>query len=179
MTGVKGSIPWNKGKKGYKCYSKKLDKINWNEIFKKIEDGKSIGAISKNVDICGATIKKYVLIKRKDLINKIKENGRLAQVMYSYKNGQSKLYVELRKSIRAGQIVCEKCGSNKNVQIHHKEELHYDEKYRMWKADNFNNEKDNVLFLCSSCHQKLHYRELGRKHKVKHCKKTGRFLKNE
>ena len=66
----------------------------------------------------------------------------------------------------------------KNVQIHHKEKLKYDKKWRNWKAVNFKNYKKDVEFLCSSCHQKLHYKKLGRVSKVKHDKKTGRFIPN-
>lgn len=97
----------------------------------------------------------------------------------STRGGQAALYRKLRLLINEGKICCENCKSKKNVEIHHKDKLKYDEQWRNWKAENFNNDKDNISFLCNSCHQKLHYRVLGRKSLVKHDEKTGRFISNE
>lgn len=51
--------------------------------------------------------------------------------------------------------VCEICGSTKNVDIHHKDGNHH------------NNESDNLMLVCRSCHMKLH-------REVKKCKVCGR-----
>jgi len=157
----------------------KIKNTNWEEIFKLVEKGMSTGAISEKVSLSPPTIFKYIKIKRPDLVSKIYENGKNEQIMARYKDGQSAKYVKLRKLIKEKKIICQKCGSDRSVEIHHKEKLNYDKFYRAWKTDNFNNNDDNVLFYCNSCHQKLHYRKLGRISKVQHCPKTGRFIKNQ
>ena len=95
----------------------------------------------------------------------------------NYINGQAGKYRRLRINIKKYKIPCE-CGSTKNVDIHHKEKVKYGESYSYPGKTNMNNDDDNILFLCNSCHQKVHYRELDRKHKVKHNPKNGRFVKN-
>ena len=101
------------------------------------------------------------------MIEKMFENGRHSKSInnYQYKNGQAGKYVRLRKYIIKNNIKCIECGTNKNVQIHHKEKLNYDKFFKMWKTNNFRNDIKDVLFLCGSCHQKLHYRKLNRRRK--------------
>ena len=50
---------------------------------------------------------------------------------------------------------CEKCGSTKNVDVHHID------------GDYTNNNSDNLMLLCRSCHNKIHRKET----KCKYCDK--------
>lgn len=52
-----------------------------------------------------------------------------------------KTYKKLRKNIIEDRKVCEKCGSNKDLQIHHEE----------YKLD-----KEVLMLLCRGCHMKHH-----------------------
>ena len=51
----------------------------------------------------------------------------------------------LRKKILEERKVCEKCGSNKNLELHHKR---------------YENNKKAILLLCKKCHLKIHRGEL-------------------
>ena len=46
--------------------------------------------------------------------------------------------------IQGRQMICENCGSNKNIDVHHK-----DMNYK-------NNSIENLMLLCRSCHLKIH-----------------------
>lgn len=50
-------------------------------------------------------------------------------------------YKFFRKRILLERKVCEKCGSNKNLDLHHKEYI---------------NKPDKVMLLCRLCHTELH-----------------------
>lgn len=163
--------------RGMNKYIKSRMGYTHDEIFKTIKEeipkGKSSVDIAKIFNINSATVLK--ITKKMDLeeYNKLKLNGEKKRNNSNYKDGQSSLYMKLRKDIREGKISCEKCKTNKNVEIHHKEKINH---CQYWKATNFNNHKNNIMFLCNSCHQKHHYRNLDKVHKVNHCPKTGKFL---
>ena len=73
MTGVKGSIPWNKGKKGYSIPNKVIKELNWEKVFNEIKNGRSVNQIAKQgwCNVTDITLRKYVKIKRPDLIRKL------------------------------------------------------------------------------------------------------------
>lgn len=70
----------------------------------------------------------------------------------SYKNKHQPLGIQTYR--RAKKEKCEWCGSKKNLLVHHLDENRY------------NNNLDNLITLCKSCHQKHH---------TKRNPKTGRY----
>ncbi|MEK6879924.1 MAG: hypothetical protein AABY22_09970 [Nanoarchaeota archaeon] len=139
------------------------------EVDNYVNQNKSSSEIANILKVSAPTIKKYASNK-----NKLFNINKNCQYKSNYKNGQSALYMKLRKEIKFGSHSCEYCNTQRNVEIHHKEKLNHKD---YWKATNFNNYKENILFLCNSCHQKLHYRTLDKIHKVNHDPQTGRFLR--
>lgn len=74
---------------------------------------------------------------------------------------------------------CEKCGITKDkAQLirHHIKKAVYTKTWRKITGDN---RESNIMILCNSCHQKLHYRKYGRKVGPKRDARTGRFLKGK
>jgi 5-methylcytosine-specific restriction endonuclease McrA len=136
-----------------------------------VDKGFSVGQIVKKLNISSPTIRKYVNNedKKQLIINNInihkiaiKNIPYEKRIKGKYKNGQTGLYRKLRVEINQGKHSCIKCGSFKNVVIHHKEKLHYDKSYQSWKADNFRNNREDIEFLCASCHLKEHYNKYQR-----------------
>ena len=150
--------------------------IDLEKIKTRIEEGVSISKISKELEISSPTIRKYAVANFPFLINKIEKNALEGKAKANFKTGQQALYKKLRKECKEQLHACEKCGTKKNVEIHHKEKLIYNKNWANWKAPNFVNDLDKIIFLCNSCHQKKHYSELGRKCSLKRNKK-GQFLK--
>ena len=156
----------------------------YEEIFPIIErlihEKNSSGEIVKKINISQPTIYKILKkLKKTQLELELRDIGYKKIISSNYKNGQSALYEKIRKRIKTNNIKCENCNSLKNVEIHHKEKIHYDKNWNAFKADNWNNSRDNIIFLCNSCHQKLHWKDGSRILKVKQNKETGRFIKNE
>lgn len=161
--------------KNFQTY--KTKNINWEEIKQLINQGKSNKDILNQTGIPYWTLRKYL---PQFYIKKLSRNNKIKQGLSNRtKDGQVALYEKLRKEINQGKHKCEICKSKRNIEIHHKERLHYDKEWRYWKADNFNNEKKNIRFLCNSCHQKLHWKEDKRVMKVPQDSITGRFIKKE
>lgn len=172
---------WNKGIYGYRLKHKKIEELKWDLLFRDIrESSLSISEISKRYQLSEPTIYKYVKGFSSELYNKLRENSRKKQgEVNRIRGGQVALYNKIRKEIDLDNKKCEICGSCKNIEIHHKERLHrYNNEYNFWKADNFNNDKNNIRILCNSCHQKLHWQEGDRILKVKQDLVTGRFISN-
>ena len=106
---------------------------------------------------------------RKKYCNECMKKRRVMQVMKSrkkknpnieigvgsgnyYKNKHQPLGIQTYRKAR--KEMCEWCGSQKNLLVHHKDENRY------------NNNLDNLITLCKSCNQKLH---------TKRNAKTGRY----
>lgn len=176
---LKGKPAWNKGITGYKLVHKKIKELDFDKIKGLIDDELSTPELSRVLGISIPTVRKYVQKEIPEYYQKLLKNGKIKQSLANYKDGQASLYRQLLRECRRNEHPCEECGTLRNIEIHHKEKLHYDKQYRNWKADNFNNNKENIIFLCNSCHQKLHYRELGKECKVKKDPETGRFLKKD
>lgn len=97
----------------------------------------------------------------------LKQNGR----------NNKKQYKDGRSGCRKFKLEkCQRCESTEHLEIHHIQPVVYSENYSRVIAGNHS--PDNLITLCNSCHQKEHYRKLGRKHKVKHNVRNGRFVKN-
>lgn len=61
----------------------------------------------------------------------------------SYRGAHTTAY-NLAYSVLGKEKVCEKCGSTRNIDVHHKD------------GDYHNNTPDNIMILCRSCHIKIH-----------------------
>lgn len=154
-------------------------KERYEKVKRMVDNDLDSFEIAKVLKVSNVTI--YNILKSfKDekYLKLLRINGRKKQALANFKNGQAALYEKLRKEVRNNKIKCEKCDSDRNVEIHHKERIHYDKEWNGWKADNWKHNKENIIFLCNSCHQKLHWKEDSRISKLKHGL-GGRFIKNE
>jgi len=156
---------WNKGKK---LTNKKIKDLNFKKIENLIREGKSSVGIAKELKVSYPTILKYVKLKlgSKSFIE-LQQNGKNNKK--PFKDGRS-------ITRRFKHDKCQKCGSVKNLEIHHIQPAIYNKEHSVVIAGDHS--PNNLTTLCNSCHQKEHYQKLGRKHKVKHNKKNGRFIKN-
>ena len=147
-----------KQKKRYNFSEKQDLYVQIKQLASKGLSAKQIGDVLK---VSNTTCYNYAKFFNDDELKcKLKSNGIIRRNTSNYKDGQRALYERLREECKQGKHRCEICGSSKHIEIHHKEKLQYDDNYCYWKTPNFNNEKDNIQFLCNSCHQKLHYRKL-------------------
>ena len=135
-----------------------------------ILDKKTSAEIAKEIDVSYPTVFKYVKTKLGDAkYNQLKNNGKEKKASSNYIDGRA-ICRKYKKPM------CQACGCKKNLEIHHISPVSYNSK---GVAIVGNHNKDNLMTLCNSCHQKVHYRKLGRKNKVTHDVRTGRFLSNE
>ena len=148
-------------------------KIDLKSLVELINKGLSISDIKKEMNVSSHSVYSNIKFFKPDILFKLKKNN-LNKL--NSKGGQMAIYKKLRNEIKEGKHRCEQCGSLKHIEIHHKISIHYDSNYRYWKADNFNNNIDNIIFLCNSCHQILHYNKYGRKPNEKRDLKTGRYI---
>lgn len=131
--------------------------------------------------LCAIEIAKRVNVSYPTIVRTIKENFPKLSPLLS-RNGKSKRTLHHIKDGRAmyrryKKDYCENCGTKEGrLEIHHKKPAQYRGNWTITKGDH---SKENLITLCNSCHQKEHYRKLGRKMLVKKDPKTGRFLKTK
>ncbi len=155
---------WNKGKK---LVHKKIKNLDLEKIKNLIKKGKSSVEIAKKLKVSYPTILKYVKLKLEEkFFIELKQNGRNNKK--HFKDGRG-IYRRFKHD------KCQKCGSIENLEVHHIQPGTYNKNYT--KIIEGNHSPNNLITLCNSCHQKVHYRELGKKHMVNHSIKTGRFIR--
>ena len=64
-------------------------------------------------------------------------------------NGESSKFESFREK-NGGFGICKNCGKEGRLEIHHRD------------GNRRNNEDENLIAICPSCHKKIHYREFGR-----------------
>ena len=159
----------NKKRKGMKFIHTKIKNLDFGLIKELIKKGKSSVDIAKVLEVSYPTILKYTKIKfGEELYIKLKRNGIKKKGESNFKDGRG-------ITRRFKHDKCQKCSSILNLEIHHINPAIYNKNCQMKEG---NHNPDNLITLCNSCHQKVHYRELGRKHKVKHNSINGRFIHN-
>jgi 5-methylcytosine-specific restriction endonuclease McrA len=132
-----------------------------------IEQGMSSVEMATQLNISWPTVHKYVKSKLSQAdYEKLIENGRANKVTNRI-DGRA-TFSKYKKSS------CEKCGATGRLEMHHIKPAVYKDDWRGYEAGNHNPE--NLMTLCNSCHQKIHYRELGRKVGPHKDPKTGRWL---
>lgn len=165
------TIKANRKRKGVHCIHKRIKETDWDLVKGMISQRESSVEIAKEVKLSYPTIIKYTRLELgEDLYDSLKNNGLLAKRMSNYKDGRG-----ITRKYKKDK--CQVCETTKNLEMHHTVPAIYSENYQVFLSGNHNPE--NLMTLCNSCHQKLHYRELGKKSKVKHDPKNGRFIKNE
>lgn len=112
------------------------------------------GFMAKRLKTTRYYINKYA--QKLGLHEELKKYSELAQLESRLKNeGKGSTYKKFKKD------KCEKCNSKRNLQIHHIEPGIYDETNSYYIS--VDHRPANLQTLCSSCHLKVHYRELGRR----------------
>lgn len=144
-----------------------------NKIEELILENKPTSYISKQLKISSPLVKKYA---PKECLDILKTSNKINQIVssYQYKNGQVGLYGKIRRQLIKELHPCIICGTTKKVRIHHKNKIDYTISSANYKTTDFINTLDKIEFLCTSCHQRKHYREYNRT-KVSHCKICGQF----
>lgn len=94
-----------------------------------------------------------------DKKNYKKNTPRLGQKGFQKKEGRSAWFKSKRKAMKEGRYRCYNCGIKYSDDLRF--ELHHADGIRK------NNDNSNLLWVCNSCHKKLHY-ELGRVRKGEH-----------
>ena len=130
----------------------KLPNVNLHILKNLIMAGFGKIAISRELNI--SPYLTYRFAAKIGLLDKLKDNARASQYSSNYK-GLNSTFRKYKKT------ACERCGSTKNLHLHHIDPGEYDEyKSTFVKVDH---SPENLLTVCASCHLKIHYRELGRK----------------
>ncbi len=114
------------------------------------ESGLTAAQIGEELGYSYPTILKYA---DQFGIKKIRENGKTRQFSAGLIDGRAS-YRKFKKSN------CESCGIGGRLEVHHKEAAKYNSK---WQIQGGNHSQENLMTVCNSCHQKIHYREMGRK----------------
>ncbi len=81
---------------------------------------------------------------------------------------QSKEWLEIRLDILTTRKVCEKCGSKKKLQVHHK---HY--------KNIFKEEPEDLELLCDKCHVNEHKHKLNPKKQKKQKRSLAQKLRDK
>lgn len=76
-------------------------------------------------------------------------NSRKGHMGFVKTNGESSKFESFREK-NGGFGICKNCGKEGRLEIHHKD------------GNRRNNEDENLIAICPSCHKKIHYREFGR-----------------
>lgn len=76
-------------------------------------------------------------------------NSRKGHMGFIKTNGESSKFESFREK-NGGFGVCKNCGKEGRLEIHHRD------------GNRRNNEDENLIAICPSCHKKIHYREFGR-----------------
>ena len=76
-------------------------------------------------------------------------NSKKGHMGFVKTNGESSKFGSFREK-NGGFGVCKNCGKEGRLEIHHRD------------GNRRNNEDENLIAICPSCHKKIHYREFGR-----------------
>ena len=76
-------------------------------------------------------------------------NSRKGHMGFVKTNGESSKFESFREK-NGGFGICKNCGKEGRLEIHHRD------------GNRRNNEDENLIAICPSCHKKIHYREFGR-----------------
>lgn len=166
---TKDGRPWNSYHLGRKLIHEKIKNMDYAKIYKAIDQGLSANSVGEVVGLCGATVIKYLKDKNHDMYVKLRKNGLM--------NRKSR-YIDGRGITRRFKTdICFDCGAkDKKLEIHHIKPCQYTKNYSY--AIKGDHSPDNLVTLCNSCHQKRHWKDGTRVHKVKHNSKNGRFERN-
>jgi len=124
--------------------------IKSQEIKNLASSGYSARGIGRELNIPKTSVIRLVkFLNIKEITDK---NGRAIQHEKRFKDGRS-IFKKFKKSF------CEECGSTKNLEAHHIKPAKYKNNKTIVSGDH---SEENIMTLCNSCHQKKHYRELGR-----------------
>jgi len=150
---VKGFTPWNKNKKGYKCYSKKL------ELFNKVKElvlkGATSTEIASRLCICSPTV--FSIIRKKDpsLEKILRKSGKLKISKRKVTPNMIKRMLLLSSEGRGVDLIGKKIGVHGTTVIHYlktelgKEEYtkrHNIKKYTSyWSGRYFTNKRGDRL----------------------------------
>ena len=160
----------NRRRRGIKCNSKKILNTDWKEVEKLILNKLSTRKIAEKINLSRPTILKYIKIKFPSLVKILKESNEKARGDFMRSSGVGNL-----NKLRREKRECLFCKTTYNLQLHHIKKAEYDNKKRNYINGDHSNK--NIIVLCSSCHQKLHYAQGDKKtNKLKNLK-TGRFIK--
>lgn len=138
------------GKYGVRSYCRECQK-KMTKAYKQTERSKELNRAWKKTDKGIACRKRYEAKKS----TKIKKRRR--ELSGSYKERRSKqrdfdrFGGNREKALKRDEYKCVKCGSEEQLQVHHK-----DEKGRNLPKDQQNNDINNLITLCASCHIKEH-----------------------
>lgn len=88
-------------------------------------------------------------------VNRTEKKSRSAYMMMyrkskGYKTYDSEFYKQRKKALERDGNKCQSCGSTNNLHVHHKDGTGITTNKVM------NNNLDNLITYCSSCHIKLH-----------------------
>lgn len=148
---VKELSEYNKqklGKNGRRANCR-LCQNKWNKAWKKTDSGKESIKKYKKSQLCKEASKRY----RENNKQKIKEYGRTEVVKNKKKIYSDKIRFGGNRALVLARdnYACVICKSDEQIQVHHK-----DRKGRNKKKSEQNNDIDNLITLCSSCHIKQH-----------------------
>lgn len=76
-------------------------------------------------------------------------NSRKGHMGFVKTNGESSKFESFREK-NGGFGICKNCGKEGRLEIHHRD------------GNRRNNENENLISICASCHKKIHYREFNR-----------------
>lgn len=124
-----------------------------SDLEKHIASGLTSFQIADILKVSAPTIRRYARIF--GLGKQLEDNGIRRQHKSNYKDGRAS-YRKFKKAF------CEDCGiTNARLEIHHIKPVIYDSKWSTIIAGDHS--ESNLKTICNSCHQKTHYRKLGRK----------------
>jgi len=131
------------------------DEITKDKLFNEyIVNGRSTRDIAKDFGVSGTTIKRYIHWYE------IPMRPNAHDPDYKHKEDRSENYCRVAYEVHRIERKCLICGTTERIHIHHKD------------GNRKNNEKENLMPLCVSCHTYVHWRQWkGEEFSVEECAK--------